>query len=239
MTIGNVASAWRTDRAGAICALLATVSLLTNMVLMVVAVDFDVARLQAFGCLYDVDAAAQPLLIASTLFDAFFYLLLAPVALALALSSAAGSRNVRFAQVAGGLVYAAAGAVGALTLTLVWPELFARVAAGDAGAAARFEIITTFVFHTVWHQIGAAAGALWWLAVGIGVWRAHRSLGVVSVALCFLSLAELVATSARLDGLAVPLLNVYLALLPIWTLVTAASLWPKIASRAVERSARR
>lgn len=223
----------------AVSALLATAAVLTNLALMLAAVDLDVARLHAFSELYDVDPKHAPLLVASTIADAAFYLFLIPVGIALAAkltsvpSSACSVRVARVVQMVGAVVYALSGAAGALTLTMTWPGLFARVAAGDDGAAARFELVSTFVFHTVWHQVGSASGALWWLFVAITAPRAGRyALAALSSALCLASLAELIVTSARLEALASAVLTVNLALLPTWALGAAAALWPRRARRS-------
>lgn len=222
----------------AVCALLAAVAVLTNLSLMAAAVGLDVARLFAFSKLHDVDATGARLLVASTIADAAFYLLCVPVSIGLAraLSSprsqvggSTGATGAPTAQIVGAVGYAVSGAAGALLLTTQWPGLFARAAAGDVDAVARFEIITTFVFRTLWHQIGSASGALWWFAVAVAARRDGRAaLAAVSAALAVASGVELIVTSAHFDALASAVLTMNLSLLPLWAIVAALTLSTRV-----------
>ena len=213
------------NRVAAVCALLAAAAVITNAALMLAAVDLDIARLHAFGKLYDAGASGARLLVASTIADAAFYLLLAPVAVGLSRALAAPF-GATAAQLGGGLAYAVTGAAGALWLTLTWPSLFSSVAAGDVDAAARFELTTTLVFRTVWHQVGATAGAVWWLSAAAAAHRVkRRAVAAISAALGLACALQLVATTAGLETIATFVLDIYLGLLPLWAIIVGAALW--------------
>ena len=161
-----------TARAAAACAVVAALCALGNLVTMALAVDFDVARLFAFGALVDVDARGARWLVASMFIDAGYYALLVPVAFALPARGAWGD----LARISG-VVYGTIGAGGALSLALLWPPLFDRFDAGDATAAAEFAALTDFIYQRIWNLVCAGAGAVWWVWVGATAQPRRWSLG--------------------------------------------------------------
>lgn len=206
-------------RLAAVCALGAAACALGNLATMALAVDFDVARLFAFGSLVDVDDAGERWLLASLWVDVGFYLCLVPVALGLARGHQAGA----VAGSVAGSVYALAGAAGAVALALAWPGHFEAFDAGIPGAAQAFADATDFVFRRVWNGVCAGAGAAWWASVASG-WRHHRPLALLSAALATASLIEGLASTAGATAVADAVLGPLLALLPVWCLVVARSL---------------
>lgn len=199
-------------------ALVAAACCVANLALMLLAVDFDIERLHAFAALHDVDDTGASLLVASMVFDAGFYLSLVPVALAL--TSTITHRRVTRAA---GVLYGVVGAAGALTLAIGWSRWFARIDAGDLEATARFVEVTEAVYRTVWHQICASLGALWWLTLAWRERRGHMRLALASAALGVASAVQVLVVTTKLEGADV-VLDVYLALLLVWTVTAGASL---------------
>jgi hypothetical protein len=210
------------------CALASAACALLNVLLMCVAVDFDVERLHAFASLHDVDAAGARWLVWSMVADVGFYALLAPAAL-LATSS--------LLTCLAGLAYAALGAAGALALAVLWPGQLARHDVEE------FVALTTFVYEVVWNRACAFVGAVWWLSLARAWWRAssparsHVDRAVVSVsgALGVVSALEGALGVVR-HPLAMPVLDALLTLLPIWSVVVGVALL--VGARVSARTAR-
>lgn len=151
-----------------------------------------------------------------------YYLLLAPIVLA---SHRFLTRHTPWAQLltACGLGYVLVGAVGAAILAAAWPAVIAEHAVADPQEAlllrANFSLLTQLVYDGLWNMLEVLLGGVFWLGLGIVLWRGHRAFAVLTLVAGFFPLLDGVAGIFALTTLHDAMLGGYLVTGILWPVV--------------------
>jgi hypothetical protein len=218
------------DRFAAGLALVAAPIAWASLVLGLAAAGWEGEALGDAAAILGLGPGAAPLLRLSYACSMFgSYLLLMP--LALALHARLRAEHPAFSRwyTMCGLGFLALGAAGAAMLGAVWPELIRSyaTAAPDARPAylVAFQTATRLAQEGLQGIIQDAAGAAWWIGLGLLLRRSARGLGLFSLilgaALAINALGNLLDIEALTSvGLAANLL-----LAPIWGIWAGLTVW--------------
>lgn len=151
-----------------------------------------------------------------------YYLLLVPVILVLRAWVRAASPGFADLFTLGGLMYVLVGAMGSAMLLAIWPPLmteYAQAAAQERQAIeAVFVGLTNAVQIGLWNMLELFPGGLWWLGIGLLLWKQRRVTAIVTSALGVITLMAAAGWYLNLPDLARGLVMVYVMLAPLWAL---------------------
>jgi hypothetical protein len=189
---------------------------------------------------YDMEAFADPVrlldmahvdlasLRAFMVLDMFgYYLLLAPIVFA---SHRFLARLTPWAQVltACGLAYVLIGAIGAAILAAGWPSILAAHAVAGAQEAlllrSNFALLTQLVYDGLWNMLEVLFAGVWWLGLGLALWRQHRWFALLTLLSGLFPLLDSVAGMFALKALHDAMLSGYLLMGILWPVVLGGAL---------------
>jgi hypothetical protein len=118
-----------------------------------------------------------------------------------------------------GFAYVLIGAIGAVVLAVIWPDLISK----HAGASeemkevykADFLLATNFVVKGLWNYLEVLLCGIWWIAVGYFTIE-NRALKITTLVLGFACLIDAFGELASIPTMAEIGLNVYLILAIVW-----------------------
>jgi hypothetical protein len=125
-----------------------------------------------------------------------------------------------------GYGYVLVGAIGAATLSVIWPAIFEQHLTADEAARsfyrADFSLATDFVVKGLWNHLEVLLGGIWWIGTGRYAIE-NKALKITSIILGFSCLLDGFGEVLGITILAETGLNIYLILgivWPIWLGVT-------------------
>lgn len=122
-----------------------------------------------------------------------------------------------------GLSYVLVGAIGAAILAALWPEQMKQhLASGSENATVAlslFQTTTLLVTKGLWNILEVLFASVWWIGLGLILWKEHKAIGIVTVLAGLSSFLDASGNMLEVKWLSDIGLNVYLLLGIVWPLL--------------------
>ncbi len=228
------------SRAAGLVAVLSLPFAAANLFTMFAAVHFDGRGMSDPLVLLRAGGSAPTLWRWAMVFDILgYYLLLLPPLLVLHRWLAERDRD--WANLAVGLLvaYTLIGASGGGALALALPRLITAYGADPTHRATLETVFLSYtdgIYRGLWNLLEELLAGLGWLVMGLLIRGVRRRLGLITVVLGAVCLADSIGVMINVAGLADSALSVYLVLAPVWacwvgSLILRDRLLPKPTAR--------
>jgi hypothetical protein len=211
------------QRLTAITSLLAGVLALGSIVLLALAVGFNIDAFSNPHSMLVMSASSVSLFRWGMIFDMFgYYLLLAPLALFLWSQLKNKGMNLVALYTLCGLAYILIGAMGAVILAAAGSPLIESYSKATGQQRQILEIVFSSFINVVyvglWNLLESSLSGIWWLGLGLLLKRELPALGIVTIALGILALLDALGWILNIKIIYTVGLAGILLLIPIWTL---------------------
>ncbi len=208
------------QRTAAVTAIVSGPLAYSNMILGMMAVDFNFEVFENMRLALDTGTRGASLFRWSLIADMFgYYLLIIPLAIVLWqwLKPRDPGRVSLFALCL--ISYSLIGAIGAAILAAVWPPLIEAYSANAeqaASIAVVFDAFTSMVYVGLWNILEEFLVGVGLVGFGLMLRSERRAIGNTTLVLGVATLVDSIGTIIGLEAVALPALYVYLILAPIW-----------------------
>jgi hypothetical protein len=211
------------QRLTAITSLLAGVLALSSIVLLALAVGFNIDAFSNPHSMLVMSASSVSLFRWGMILDMFgYYLLLAPLALFLWSWLKNKGMNLVALYTLCGLAYILIGAMGAVILAAAGSPLIESYSKATGQQRQILEIVFSgfinVVYVGLWNLLESSLSGIWWLGIGLLLRREQPALGIVTIALGILALLDALGWISNIKIIYTVGLAGILLLIPIWTL---------------------
>ena len=151
-----------------------------------------------------------------------YYLLLAPLAVLLWSRLQPKGMNLITLYTFCGLAYMLIGALGAATLAAISPPLIEGYGHASAQQRQMYEVVFSgflnVVYEGLWNLLESSLSGIWWLGIGLLLWREQPALGIFTTVLGIFALLDALGRILNIQLIYTVGLAGVLLLIPIWTL---------------------